>query len=91
MKKPTVWGGVVVALLASLAGAIGFFALSFLFTEEMAIRLVISGLAFFYSLYLLSRSGERIGRITVILRGGTEKLNSRLSGRPATVECPEGR
>ena len=67
MKKPTFWEGVVVALLASLAGAIGFFALSFLFTDEMAIRLVISGLAFFYSLYLLTRSGERIGRITVML------------------------
>jgi len=24
-------------------------------------------------------------------RGGAEKLNSLLSGRPATVECPEGR
>lgn len=66
MKKPTFWEGVVVALLASLIGAIGFFALCFLFTEEIAIRLVISGLAFFYSLYLLSRSGERIGRITVM-------------------------
>jgi hypothetical protein len=67
MKKPTFWEGVIVALLASITGAIGFFALSFLFTEDMAIRLVISGLAFFYSLYLLSRSGERIGRITVML------------------------
>ncbi|MGZ8160911.1 MAG: hypothetical protein ACXWT4_19200 [Methylobacter sp.] len=67
MKKPTFWEGVVIALLASLTGAIVFFALSFLFTEEIAIRLVISGLAFFYSLYLLSRSGEHIGRITVML------------------------
>jgi len=25
------------------------------------------------------------------IRGGTEKLNSRLSGTPATFECPEGR
>lgn len=67
MKKPTFWEGVVVALSASLAGAIGFFALSFLFAEDMAIRLVISGSAFVYSLYLLSRSGKRIGRITVVL------------------------
>ncbi len=67
MKKPTFWEGVVVALLASVAGAIGFFSLSFLFSEDMAIRLVISGLAFFYSLYLLSRSGERTGRITAML------------------------
>ncbi len=67
MKKLTFWEGVVAALLTSVTGAIGFFALSFLFTEEMAIRLVISGLAFVYSLYLLSRSRERIGRITVML------------------------
>lgn len=67
MNKPTFWEGVVVALLASLTGAIGFFAFSFLFTEDMAIRLVISGLAFVYSLYLLGRSGERIGRIAVML------------------------
>lgn len=66
MKKPTFWEGVVLALLASLAGAIGFFALSLLFAEDVAIRPVISGLAFVYSLYLLSRSGERIGRITVM-------------------------
>jgi len=26
-----------------------------------------------------------------VVRGGTEKLNSRLSGTPATFECPEGR
>ncbi|MGJ0484523.1 MAG: hypothetical protein ACR65R_08320 [Methylomicrobium sp.] len=69
MKKPTLWEGVGVALLASLTGAIGFFALSLLFTEDIAIRLVISGLAFVYSFYLLSRSGERIGRITVMLLG----------------------
>jgi hypothetical protein len=67
MKKPTFWEGVVVALSASLGGAIGVFALSFLFAEDMAIRPVVSGLAFAYSLYLLSRSGERIGRLTVML------------------------
>lgn len=67
MKKPTFWEGVIFALVASITGAIGFFAFSLLFTEDMAIRLAISGLAFIYSLYLLSRSGERIGRITVIL------------------------
>ncbi|MGZ8916553.1 MAG: hypothetical protein ACXW1Z_26010, partial [Methylobacter sp.] len=67
MSKPTFWEGVVVALIVSITGAIGFFAASLIFPEDGAIRLVISGLAFFYSLYLLSRSRERIGRITVML------------------------
>ncbi|MGR9085675.1 MAG: hypothetical protein ACU841_01200 [Gammaproteobacteria bacterium] len=67
MKKPTFREGVVVALLASINGAVGFFALTFLFTEAIAIRLVISGLAFVYGLYLLGRSGEHVGRITVML------------------------
>lgn len=67
MNKPTFWEGVVVALIVSVTGAIGFFASSFIFPEDCAIRLVISGSAFIYSLYLLSRSRERIGRITVML------------------------
>ncbi|MEC4746980.1 hypothetical protein [Methylomicrobium sp. Wu6] len=84
-KKPTFWEGVVVALLASLTGAIGFFALSFLFPEDMSIRLVISGLAFFYSLYLLFRSRERIGRITVMLLGYILSAAVWLFGSPLTL------
>ena len=67
MKKAIFWEGVVIALLGSVIGSIGFFALTFMFSEDCAIRLLISGLAFVYSLYLLSRSQERTGRITVIL------------------------
>lgn len=66
MKTVTFWQGVVVALLGSVIGSIGFFALSTLFSEDCAIRLLISGLAIAYSLYLLSRSSVRIGRITVM-------------------------
>lgn len=66
MNKVTFWDGVVIALLGSSIGSIGFFALTFLFSEDGAIRLLISGLAFAYILYLLSRSRERIGRITVM-------------------------
>lgn len=66
MKKVTFWEGVVIALIGSVIGSIGFFALWFLFSEDCAFRLLISGLAFAYSLYLLSRSRERTGRITVM-------------------------
>ncbi len=66
MKKLTFWDGVVIALLGSVIGSIGFFALTYVFSENCAIRLLISGMAFAYSLYLLSRSQERIGRITVV-------------------------
>ncbi len=66
MKKVTFWQGIVVALFCSVIGSIGFFALSALFSEDCAIRLLISGLAIAYSLYLLSRSEVRVGRITVM-------------------------
>lgn len=67
MIKVTFWNGVVFALLGSVTASIGFFGLLFLYSEDCAIRLLISGLVFAYILYLLSRSQERAGRITVIL------------------------
>lgn len=69
MKKFTFWNGVVIALLGSLMGSIGFYAISFLFSEDSAIRLLSSGLAIAYILYLLSKSQEPIGRITVLSIG----------------------
>jgi hypothetical protein len=67
MSKVTFWEGVIIALLSSLIGSIGFFALTMLFSEDCAIRLLSSGMAIAYSLYLLSRSQERTGRVTVML------------------------
>lgn len=67
MNKPTFWEGVVAALFASIAGAGGFFAFALIFSEAIAIRLVIGGLTFVYALYLLGRSHERVGRVTVLL------------------------
>jgi hypothetical protein len=69
MKKSTFWQGVLIALLGSSIGSIGFFALTFLFSEDCSIRLLISGLTVAYILYLLTNSQERIGRITVLLVG----------------------
>jgi hypothetical protein len=69
MNKLTFWNGVVFALLGSLIGSIGFFALTLVFSEDCAIRLLTSGLALAYILYLLINSQERTGRITVLGAG----------------------
>jgi hypothetical protein len=67
MKTVTFWDGVVVALLASVIGGIGFFGLTFLLSEDCSIRLLISGLATAYVHYLICSSQERTGRITLML------------------------
>lgn len=67
MKAVSFLEGVVVALLASLAGSIVFFGLSWLVSGAAALCLVILGLALAYLLYLFSRSREKTGRITVLL------------------------
>jgi len=66
--KTVIFGeGVVFALLASSIGSIAFVALSTLFSEDLVLRLLISGLSLAYVFYLLVRSQEPAGRITVML------------------------
>jgi hypothetical protein len=67
MKKATFWEGVVIALFTSVFGRISFFALTLFLSEDFAFRLLISGLTIAYLLYLLRRSQECTGRITVML------------------------
>lgn len=71
MKTLNFWSGVLVALVASLLGSIGYFVLGNLFFADIGIRLVISGLAFAYGLCLLSCSQERTGRFTMLLLGSS--------------------
>ena len=66
MKSSSLFEGVFVALISSFIGSVVYFSLSSLFSDSFLIRLLISGLSFGYILYLLSRSKERTGRITVI-------------------------
>lgn len=66
MKSSTLFEGIIVALISSFVGSVLYFSLSSIFSDSFLIRLLISGLSFGYILYLLSRSKERIGRITVI-------------------------
>jgi hypothetical protein len=66
MKPFSFWHGVVFALAAGVTGSISFYALSFLLSEDGVIRCLISTLTLAYLLYLLSKSKERTGRITVL-------------------------
>jgi len=66
MKQATFLEGVGIALAASVTGSILFTALTPLFASGAVLRLLIAALAFAYVLYLLQRSRERIGRVTVI-------------------------
>jgi hypothetical protein len=66
MKTTTFIDGVVVALVSSLVGTAVYYVLSSMFADNLVIRLLISGLTLTYVLYLLNRSNEKIGRITVI-------------------------
>lgn len=67
MKTVTFWEGVVIALLASVFSIMGYYALTFFCPDDFAVRLLISGLAFAYSLYLLNRSQKSVGRILLML------------------------
>lgn len=64
--KPGFFEGVGVALLLSIGGAAVFTMFHPFMVAGMLLRLVLSGIAFAYILYLLWRSRERIGRITVL-------------------------
>jgi hypothetical protein len=66
MKKPTFFEGVGVALLASVTGGVMFAILSTLFGGGFLLRLLVAGIGFGYLLYLLSRSSEKTGRVTVL-------------------------
>jgi hypothetical protein len=67
-RKPTsFFHGIVAAILLSVSGAAVLAALTPIVGGSSALRLVIALLGFAYVLYVQSRSGERIGRITTIV------------------------
>jgi hypothetical protein len=67
MKPPTFVEGVMVATAASIAGGVLFAAMTAVFTGGNLLRLLIAGLGLAYVIYLLSRSSERVGRITALV------------------------
>jgi hypothetical protein len=66
MKQPSFFEGVVVALVASVAGGVLYTALTTQFAGGAVLRLLIAGIALGYIIYLFSRSRERIGRLTAL-------------------------
>ena len=66
MKQATFFEGVAIALVISIVGSAVFFTLSSVFSASGLFRLLIAGISFTYILYLLARSRERVGRITVV-------------------------
>ncbi len=66
MNRPGFLEGVVVALTASLSGSLLYAVLVPTFPGGPILRLLIAGIALGYVIYLLQRSPERVGRITVL-------------------------
>jgi hypothetical protein len=67
MKQPTFFEGIVVALAASLAGSALYAGLSTFVSGAEALRLLITAIGLGYVIYLLSRSREPVGRVTVLV------------------------
>lgn len=65
-KPPTFLGGAAIALVFAAAGAAVFAALTPWLASHLAIRGIAIALGGAYTLYLLSRSEERTGRIATV-------------------------
>lgn len=66
MKRPTFFEGVAVALTASVTGGILYAVLSPIFGGGCVLRVLIAGIGLGYLFYLVRRSPERVGRVTVL-------------------------
>ena len=66
MKHPTFPEGAGIALAASLAGSILFTLIPLPLLNTQVLRLLISVGGLMYSVYLLTRSTERVGRVSAI-------------------------
>lgn len=67
MTRPSFFEGVLVAGVASLSASVLHAALGILTSGPMALRCVIAGIGLGYLLYLLSRTTERVGRVTTLV------------------------
>ena len=66
MKRPSFLEGVAVALAAGVAGSLVYTALTLVAPDLGSLRLVVGAIGLGYVLYLLSRSRQRVGRVTTV-------------------------
>ena len=66
MRQPTFLEGAVVAVVASVSGAVLLSIMTTLGAGGIALRLVVAAVSAMYILYLLRRSKQRVGRIVCI-------------------------
>ncbi len=66
MKRPSFFEGVVVGIIASIAGSALFATLTWLMSSTHVLELIVTAISFAYIVYLLTRSHEKIGRIVVL-------------------------
>jgi hypothetical protein len=84
MKTPSLFEGVVVAIVASLGSGILTAMLPIVTSEYNGIRILLSVLALGYLLYLMKRSNERTGRVVMVVIWLTVTLASLLLGASLT-------
>ncbi len=66
MKRPVFSEGVLVAIIISLAVTVVFTVMSAFFPTRWLLQIMIAGVSFFYVMYLLVRSNEKVGKLTVV-------------------------
>lgn len=67
MNAPRFLEGVIVALLAALAGSALVFLLAGVVAAPLLLRLVVASIGLGYVLYLLARSGTRAGKVSAVV------------------------
>lgn len=70
MKRPAFSEGIIVAIMVSLVVTVMFTVLSSFFPTRWLLQALIAGVSFSYICYLLVRSQEKTGRLTVIALWG---------------------
>ncbi len=66
MKRPTLFEGIALALVVSMVGGVVYSALASYLPTGSVLRFLITATSLAYVIYLLSRSPERVGRITAL-------------------------
>ena len=84
MKRPAFSEGVIVAIVVSLAITVLFTVLSSFLPTRWLLQGVIATVSFTYIFYLLIRSQEKVGRVTVIMLWGVVSVLAWLLA-PSTI------